>query len=252
MNETSVTQEHKRPVSKLAKISLVFSIAGFACVLPGSYLMYLELHKHPAAIFLTLALIFFGLGFIFAIAALLAIPLSKHIAKTRTAWMIMAAIVICLVSGGLFMPAMGLIRPIQRCEYNCEQIRHKIMRYAGDHNGKPLSLQNWCDALTSEEYFNKRDLICPGARHKGDKGLRNYAINPDCEPNSPNDVVFLFETKGGWNQYGGPELISFDNHVRKGANVIFNNGRVEFIKPGDVGKLKWKAEANEMNQPASR
>ena len=34
-----------------------------------------------------------------------------------------------------------------------------------------------------------------------------------------------------------------DNHYeRKGANVLFNDGHVEFIKPEDVGKLKWKAE----------
>ena len=77
MNETSVNQEHKRPVSKLAKISLVFSIAGFACVLPGSYLFYLELDKHAAAIFLMLASLFIGLGFVFGIAALLAILIRR-------------------------------------------------------------------------------------------------------------------------------------------------------------------------------
>ena len=159
---------------------------------------------------------------------------------------------IFLVASGLVMPALGLIRPIQRCKYNCEQIRHAFTRYPRDHNGNFPSPQNWCDDLTYVNHIIERELFCPGARRKGDKGLCNYAINPDCEPNSPNDVVFLFDTKGGWNQYGGPELISFDNHVRKGANVCFNDGRVEFIKPEDIGKLKWKAEANEVNQPASQ
>ncbi len=248
MNETSVTQEHKRPVSKLAKISLIFSIAGFACVLPGAYLFYLELDADAAAaIFLTLALLFIGLGFVFGIAAFLMILIKK-----QAGFLVLVTSFFIFVTSGVLMPAMGLIRPIKKCEYNCKHIRYDIMRYAEDHNGKPPSPQNWCDALTSDGHITKRNLICPGIRRKGNNGLCNYAINPDCKPDSPNDVVFLFETKGGWNQYGGPELISFDNHVRKGANVMFNDGRVEFIKPNEVGKLKWKAAANDVNQPALR
>jgi hypothetical protein len=248
MNETSVTQEHKRPVSKLAKISIAFSIAGFACVLLGSYLWYLELDA--AAIFLTFALLFGVLAFIFGIAALFEILI-----KRRAGFLVLVtSLLILFITLGFFMPSLGQPpRPIQRCEYNCEYIRNEIMRYARDHNGKTPSPQNWCDALISEGHINKMHLICPGVRRKANNGLCNYAINPDCEPNSPSNVVFLFETKGGWNQYGGPELISFDNHVRKGANVMFNDGRVEFIKPEEVGKLKWKAEEpNEVNQPASQ
>jgi hypothetical protein len=236
MNETSVTQEHKRPVSKLAKISLVFSIAGFACVLPGSYLWHLELDA--AAISLTFALLFTGLGFVFGTTAVLAILIKK-----QAGFLVLAtSFFVLFVTLGFYMPTLGLIRPIKICEYNCKHIRYDIMRYAKEHNDTPPSLQNWCDALTSEKHINNRDLLCPGARRKGNNGLCNYAINPDCKPDSPNDVVFLFETKGGWNQYGGPELISFDNHVRKGANVMFNDGRVGFIKPKDISKLKWKAE----------
>jgi prepilin-type processing-associated H-X9-DG protein len=77
-------------------------------------------------------------------------------------------------------------------------------------------------------------------------------MNPDCEPNSPADLVLLFETKGGWNQYGGPELLTLDNHKGEGANVLFNDGHVKFIKPDEVGKLKWKAEPNEMKQAVSQ
>jgi prepilin-type processing-associated H-X9-DG protein len=67
-------------------------------------------------------------------------------------------------------------------------------------------------------------------------------MNPNCEPNSPPDTVLLFETRSGWNQYGGPELLTFDNHQGKGANVLFNDGHFEFIRPKDIGRLKWKAE----------
>jgi len=238
MNETSVTQEHKRPVSKLAKISLVFSLAGFACILPEAYLDHLEL-LNAAGMFLLPAFLFTGLGFVFGITALLAILI-----KRRAGFLVLVtSFFILFVTLFIFMPALGRpVRPIQSCGYKCKHIRQLIMRYAGDHNGNFPSPQNWCDALTSEGHINKVDLICPWVRRKSNNGLCNYAINPDCEPNSPNDIVLLFETKGGWNQHGGPELISFNNHVRKGANVLFNDGHVEFIKPNEVGKLKWKVE----------
>ncbi len=42
-----------------------------------------------------------------------------------------------------------------------------------------------------------------------------------------------------WNQAGGPEILTADNHRQKGCNVLFNNGRVKFIKPEDLDKLNW-------------
>ncbi len=46
--------------------------------------------------------------------------------------------------------------------------------------------------------------------------------------------------KSRWNQLGGPELLTIDNHEPKGCNVLFNDGRVEFIRRDDIGKLKWQ------------
>jgi hypothetical protein len=78
-------------------------------------------------------------------------------------------------------------------------------------------------------------------RCKADKvGPCSYAMNPDCEPNSPDDVVLLFESKPGWNRFGGAELLNFDNHDGKGCNVLFNDQHVEFIHVEDVNKLRWK------------
>ena len=61
------------------------------------------------------------------------------------------------------------------------------------------------------------------------------------------DMVLLFETKPGWNQIGGLELLATDNHLksdhgRKGANVAFGDGHVEFIKAEDLSKLRWDVE----------
>jgi len=58
-------------------------------------------------------------------------------------------------------------------------------------------------------------------------------------------MVLLFETKGGWNQFGGPEILTTENHKGKGCNILFNDGSVEFVKPERLGELKWEAEEGE-------
>ena len=55
-------------------------------------------------------------------------------------------------------------------------------------------------------------------------------------------MVLLFETNGGWNQYGGPELLTTENHKGKGCNVLLNFGNVEFVKPTEFEKLNWGNE----------
>jgi hypothetical protein len=87
-----------------------------------------------------------------------------------------------------------------------------------------------------------RPHICPGTG-EGKKHLAksHYAINPNCKPNSPPDTMLLFETKAGWNQHGGPELFTFDNHGPRGGCVLLNDGTVKFIRTKEeLQQLRWK------------
>ena len=69
----------------------------------------------------------------------------------------------------------------------------------------------------------------------------HYAMNPNCGPNSPPDTVLLFETKAGWNQHGGPELFTFDNHDPGGGCVLLNDGTVKFIRTTEeFQQVRWK------------
>lgn len=118
-------------------------------------------------------------------------------------------------------------------------------------------IKAWCDLL--KDYHVEKLLVCPSQRRAGERC--SYAINPYCEPNSPPDTVLLFETKGGWNQFGGIELASTDNHPYerdrfwgykiRGCNILFNdrsvrfvrNDRnVRFVRKKDFPKLKWKPD----------
>ena len=93
----------------------------------------------------------------------------------------------------------------------------------------------------------EKSFKCPASK----KGRCHYAMNPNCEPKSPSDMVLLFETKGGWNQFGGSELLTTENHGGKGCNVLFNDGHVEFVRPERLGELKWKVEGNEKRKVKS-
>jgi hypothetical protein len=69
----------------------------------------------------------------------------------------------------------------------------------------------------------------------------HYAINPNCRRDSPGEMVLLFETKPGWNLYGGPELFSLTNHKPKGGCVYFNDGTIRFVRSIKEAKgLRWK------------
>jgi len=81
-----------------------------------------------------------------------------------------------------------------------------------------------------------------GAKQKVLIWRSDYAMNPNCEPNSPPGTVLLFETKGGWNQFGGPGLLTFENHGGKGCNILFNDGHVEFVRTKLFEELKWGVE----------
>ena len=80
-------------------------------------------------------------------------------------------------------------------------------------------------------------FMCPNMQ----EGRCHYAINRNCEPNSPPETVLLFETKAGWNQHGGPELFTFDNHDPKGGCALLNDGTVKFIRTKEeLHALRWR------------
>jgi hypothetical protein len=116
--------------------------------------------------------------------------------------------------------------------------------YAAETNGRYPTPEKWCDLLIETKLLGVNSMhvfVCPGTK----EGRCSYAINPNAEPNSPSDMVLLFETKDGWNQFGGPELLTTENHRPRGCHVLFADLSVRFIKPDELGRLKWSADAND-------
>jgi hypothetical protein len=129
------------------------------------------------------------------------------------------------------------IMPFRLREQCAEKLGHLgflVKSHMGTAATRSISTR-WCDIVgTAPPYDPYR---CPSAG----QGKCDYAMNPNCEPNSPADTVFLFETKSGWNQHGGPELFTFDNHDPKGGCVLLNDGTVKFIRTKEeLAQLRWK------------
>lgn len=136
-----------------------------------------------------------------------------------------------------------------QCAANLRNLWHRLRLYYKAYGAIKIlypAPTEWCDSMTRayqsrgllDRYINSpRPHKCPSAY----EGKNHYAMNPNCKPDSPPDTVLLFETKAGWNQHGGPELFTFDNHDPRGGGVLFNDGTVKFIRTREeLQQLRWK------------
>ena len=158
---------------------------------------------------------------------------------------------------GLRLVTRGL-QPIEtriECATNLRNLwyRYHLYHHVADtkvHNMREdgyrqyLPSATWCDEML-RPYIDAgisgestmRPFRCPSA----DSGRCHYSMNSNCTHDSPPDTVLLFETTSGWNQHGGLELFTFDNHDPKGGCILLNDGTVKFIRTEEeLKQLRWK------------
>jgi hypothetical protein len=122
------------------------------------------------------------------------------------------------------------------CRSNLKQLGIAFYMYATDNSNTYPTPEKWCDLIRPYLGRGNNDKLfqCPAA----EKAACHYAMNPNCEPNSPPDTVLLFETKGGWNLFGGPELLTTNNHSNT-CNVCYKDGSVGRITKEEIPNLNW-------------
>jgi prepilin-type processing-associated H-X9-DG protein len=163
-----------------------------------------------------------------------------------------AGIVVPIVAGVFVLPlALGITLPALArarqaafrtvCATNLSGLGKAMMIYANDYDNKFPTSSKWCDLLIEHAAVDRRSFQCRGAT----EGPCNYAMNENVTnlgPSALSDVVLLFETDPGWNQVGGAESLTTENHQDDGCNVLFVDGHVEFVKKSALDRLRWKPD----------
>jgi hypothetical protein len=164
--------------------------------------------------------------------------------RTLKFWIVTAVVVAMLINAllvlkDLFFPV-GCSPSYTHCMNNVHQLAIGFKIYSDEHRGRYPTSEKWCDLLLEDTFPEDSDkiFVCPSKLRSGEKC--SYAMNPNAEPNSPFDMVLLFEAGAGWNQFGGQELLATDNHRSKGSTVLFCDYSVRYVKPEEVGQLRWE------------
>ena len=172
------------------------------------------------------------------------VKIGKSGGKLKGNGFAIAGIVLALMIPILMIPILMHARQIANrlvCGTNMTVIGMAMLVYINDYDDMFPTSSKWCDLLIEYPDVKPSTLRCFGAT----EGPCNYAMNKNIEKyglRAPPDMVLLFETHPGWNQSGGPEILTTDNHKGEGCNVLFMDSHVHFVKTKDLDDLKWKPE----------
>ncbi|MHC4574169.1 MAG: hypothetical protein ACYS76_08565 [Planctomycetota bacterium] len=243
------SQKQKLRTSRLAVLSLALAILS----LPGTLLMFKLGSHEPANVMrdvLASGAPFVVLGAM-VIGPISVVVIRKNKQRLKGTSLAVAATLVGVAAAILIIVA---IKTMPRCTAirlvsgtDLKGLGLALSAYARDYDGRYPPADKWCDVLI-RGYKVPPDIFV-WDQSDAVIGESSYAMNKSVAGRKPSelpgDVVVLFETKGGWNQSGGPEILSTENHKGKGCNILFNDGSVRFVKTGQLDALKWKVEEGE-------
>jgi hypothetical protein len=256
MSEIESHSEDQNPkISKLAMASLSFSILCLL-ILPFKADVYRPWQTHISGLRMAGPLAIAGL--VLGAVALAKTKKVRGILKSNA--LVISGIVLTSLISSVWLVEQTIGRSAAYRMWRASNLAAigKAMLIYSNENGNYPEPNQWCDLLLKDGEISIENLICPdiviytplAVRFIWPipkKGSCNYAMNPSCNPNSPPDAVLLFEAKPGWNQFGGPEILTLKNHKGEGCNILFNDAHVDFVRPEKIGELNWKAEENKSN-----
>ncbi len=102
-------------------------------------------------------------------------------------------------------------KPKLPCRWTIFELGQAMKAYARKNNDQFPDPKQWCDILLKSEGVGIENFICPSIDIRNRKherlflrpvpkvGRCQFAMNPSCKRDSPEDTVLLFEAKEGWN-----------------------------------------------------
>jgi prepilin-type processing-associated H-X9-DG protein len=146
------------------------------------------------------------------------------------------------IFAAMLLPALSAAKQKAQ-EINCinneKQLALAIRIYSGDNTNHFPPAATWCDAIKTAVGADKvfkcvaanSNSRCDYAFNAKLDGMDESKINPQ--------TVMIFESDGGWNANGGPELmIGQPRHARMFV-VAFADGSVQQMRESQLSTLRW-------------
>lgn len=166
---------------------------------------------------------------------------NRHALK-RHRWFVVISIFVCVIVIYLIVFELPRYSSGLMCGTKLKGLGTAMIVYVNENSNNLPTADKWCDLLIRWTECMPKQFICPHSNTK--EGECAYAFNSSLTGKKysevPPDTVILFETKPGWNQHGGPEILTTEHHGGKGCNVLYADSRVEFVRTEDIDKLKWE------------
>ncbi|MGC3961604.1 MAG: DUF4190 domain-containing protein [Verrucomicrobiota bacterium] len=126
------------------------------------------------------------------------------------------------------------------CINSAKQIALGVILYASSNTNCPKAA-TWCDTILPE--VGSQEVFRCKAGNENDRSHFGYnaklsGVALD-QIQSPATTVMIFETSGGWNQSGGPELLLAIPRHNHRIVVGFVDGHVETITESQFARLNW-------------
>jgi hypothetical protein len=146
------------------------------------------------------------------------------------------------IQAALLLPALAAAKQKAQeinCVNNEKQLALAVRIYSGDNTNHFPTAATWCDAI--KPYAGSGKIFkCPAANSDSHC---DYAFNSKLDGMDESKVnpqtVMIFESDGGWNANGGPELmIGKPRHARMFV-VAFADGSVQQMRESQLSTLRW-------------
>jgi hypothetical protein len=147
------------------------------------------------------------------------------------------------IGSAMFIPALAHARNRaleMRCMINTRQLGLATIMYAGTYTNLPAA-SNWCDDLIKSGFVTSTNVfLCPASTNDS----CGYAFNTNLSGMNPSKInprtVLIFESDGGWNASGGPELMLSEPRHEHMFEVVFVDGHAEAVTEARTNQLRWK------------
>ncbi len=160
------------------------------------------------------------------------------------AGVIVSAIFLLMIPifAAMLLPALAAAKQkaqMINCVANERQLALAVRMYSGNNKDQFPPAATWCDAIKAD-VGSERVFKCAAANSSS---RCDYAFNAKLggmeTGKAAPDTVMIFESDGGWNANGGPELmIGKPRHDRLFV-VAFADGSVRQLRESQLNSLRW-------------